>query len=288
MPLSLNNILLLRRKIVCTSGKGGNGALSRLPTSRPKGRGGNGGSILVQGNVNIYTLKNLAPSHVIAPDGNNGHLYSRGARGQNIVLPVPYNSLISYVTEDGDKIESIYIDSSDQHMLIEGGRGGFGSGNGTDGTKNDNTGFPGSSSTIQIDLFPSSTIHLISPYSWLNNMVLQHALSCRTCVLDHHKSLYGFYIDQDFNRVKVVSSTFDNDFYRQALRNARHNVLVIDDTLDPDRYLTLLDEVDNLTVMVVAELDAMSHQDTRIVTIPYKLITTSLIRETFYSIYKCT
>ena len=122
-------------KINCRSGNGGAGSVhlhrDKL-TARggpDGGNGGDGGSIYIKGNSQLWTLLHLKyRKHIIADDGQNGAGNNMsGAAGKDIIIEVPLGTLakdfdsgevISEITEEG-QIET----------LLKGGRGGMGNAN---------------------------------------------------------------------------------------------------------------------------------------------------------------
>ena len=119
-------------KIYCRSGKGGPGSahLRRekyLPKGGPDGGdGGRGGSIVMKGNAQLWTLLHLRyMRHVIAENGMPGGAQrSTGANGKDIVIEVPAGT-IARNAETGDIIGEI-TDDGQTVTLLEGGRGGLG------------------------------------------------------------------------------------------------------------------------------------------------------------------
>lgn len=88
-------------KLFCRSGKGGAGSVHfRREKSAPKGGpdggdGGKGGSIILRGNRNMWTLLHLKyKRHIFASDGGNGSgSNSTGADGDNIIIDVPLGTV---------------------------------------------------------------------------------------------------------------------------------------------------------------------------------------------------
>lgn len=119
-------------KIYFKSGKGGNGAVSWrrekfVPKGGPNGGdGGEGGSIYVKGNKQLWTLLDLKyRKYISAEDAGNGQDNNKkGRNGTNIVLDVPLGTIlidaetqetIGEITEEGQEI-----------LILKGGRGGKG------------------------------------------------------------------------------------------------------------------------------------------------------------------
>lgn len=118
--------------IYCRSGKGGRGCshLHRakyIPKGGPDGGdGGKGGSVILHGNRNYWTLLHLRyQRHVFATDGQAGaENKSFGKDGQNAVIEVPMGTVV-YDAETGEYL--CEITEHDQNVvLLKGGRGGLG------------------------------------------------------------------------------------------------------------------------------------------------------------------
>ena len=119
-------------KIYCRSGKGGAGSMhfhraKYLPKGGPDGGdGGKGGSIILRGNRNLWTLLHLKyQKHIMATDGGKGgESRSFGKDGEDKVIEVPCGTVVY----DGDTGE--YICEVREHgenvVLLKGGRGGLG------------------------------------------------------------------------------------------------------------------------------------------------------------------
>lgn len=119
-------------KICCRSGKGGAGSAhfyraKYIPKGGPDGGdGGKGGSIIVRGNDQVWTLLPLKyRKHVIASNGGNGARNNRtGADGQDEILEVPLGT-IAKDAETG-KVEFEITEHGEEYVLVPGGRGGKG------------------------------------------------------------------------------------------------------------------------------------------------------------------
>ncbi|MGL5205119.1 MAG: GTPase ObgE [Metamycoplasmataceae bacterium] len=111
------------------AGKGGNGIVSfrreaRVAFGGPDGGdGGNGGSVYFQGSSGMNTLLTLhILKHVRGEDGESGgpkNMY--GARGKDVVIKVPYGTLVF----EGEKLLHDIIDDK-KYLIAKGGRGGHG------------------------------------------------------------------------------------------------------------------------------------------------------------------
>ncbi len=118
--------------IYCRSGKGGRGCshLHRakyIPKGGPDGGdGGKGGSVILHGNRNYWTLLHLRfQRHVFATDGQaGGENKSFGKDGQDAVIEVPMGTVV-YDAETGEYLAEI-TDDNQRVVLLKGGRGGLG------------------------------------------------------------------------------------------------------------------------------------------------------------------
>ena len=118
--------------IYCRSGKGGRGCshLHRakyVPKGGPDGGdGGKGGSVILHGNRNYWTLLHLRyQRHVFATDGQPGaENKSFGKDGQDAVIEVPMGTVV-YDAENGEYLCEI-TEHDQKVVLLKGGRGGLG------------------------------------------------------------------------------------------------------------------------------------------------------------------
>lgn len=122
-------------KIYCRSGKGGAGSMhfhraKYLPKGGPDGGdGGRGGSIILHGNRNLWTLLHLKyQKHIMATDGGRGgESRSSGKDGEDCIIEVPCGTVVY----DGDTGE--YLCEVREHdervVLLRGGKGGLGNWN---------------------------------------------------------------------------------------------------------------------------------------------------------------
>lgn len=114
------------------SGKGGAGCLhfhreKFVPKGGPDGGdGGKGGSVILKGNSQLWTLLHLKyRKHVSATDGGGGEGQNRtGADGQDEILEVPLGT-VARDAETGKQICEINHDG-EEFILTPGGRGGKG------------------------------------------------------------------------------------------------------------------------------------------------------------------
>jgi GTP-binding protein len=118
--------------ITVRSGKGGAGAMSfRRAKYEPKGGpdggdGGQGGSVLLRGDPQLYTLLDFRYNrHHFAESGQSGSGANKtGRSGEDIVLRVPLGTL----ARDGDteRVIGEVVEAGQEVTLARGGRGGKG------------------------------------------------------------------------------------------------------------------------------------------------------------------
>lgn len=119
-------------KIFCRSGKGGRGSAhlrhdKYIPNGGPDGGdGGKGGSVILRGCRNYWTLLHLRyERHAFAENGGNGGSSKCfGKDGQDIIIDVPCGT-VAYNAETGEYLCDI-TDDGQQEILLKGGRGGLG------------------------------------------------------------------------------------------------------------------------------------------------------------------
>ncbi len=119
-------------KIMFRSGNGGAGSVHfRREKFEPKGgpdggNGGKGGSIILEGDKQMWTLLPLRfRRHVFAEDGRNGgKSMSSGADGEDIIIKVPLGTVAKDV--ETEEIEFEITEHEEQRVLLPGGRGGMG------------------------------------------------------------------------------------------------------------------------------------------------------------------
>ena len=119
-------------KIYFTSGKGGDGAISWrkekfVPKGGPDGGdGGTGGSIILKGNTQLWTLLDLKYRKFIkAEHGQNGSGQRKtGKSGQNEILEVPLGTMVKDA-ETGELLGEV-VEDGEELILLEGGHGGKG------------------------------------------------------------------------------------------------------------------------------------------------------------------
>ena len=119
-------------KIYCRSGKGGAGCMhlhraKYLPKGGPDGGdGGKGGSIILEGNRNLWTLLHLKyQKHIMATDGGKGgQSRSFGKDGEDKIIEVPCGTVV-YDGVTGEFICEVK-EHKERVVLLKGGRGGLG------------------------------------------------------------------------------------------------------------------------------------------------------------------
>ena len=119
-------------KIYCRSGKGGKGSthmrrVKYIPKGGPDGGdGGRGGSVILRGNRNYWTLLHLKYNrHVIAGNGEAGSRNkSTGKAGEDKYIEVPCGTVV-YNAETGEYVCDV-TDDGQEVVLLKGGRGGLG------------------------------------------------------------------------------------------------------------------------------------------------------------------
>ena len=119
-------------KIYCRSGKGGAGCMhlhraKYLPKGGPDGGdGGKGGSVILRGNRNLWTLLHLKyQKHIFATDGGKGgQSRSFGKDGEDKIIEVPCGTVV-YDGETGEWICEVK-EHDERVVLLKGGRGGLG------------------------------------------------------------------------------------------------------------------------------------------------------------------
>lgn len=119
-------------KICCRSGKGGAGSVhfhrSKITAKGGPdgGDGGHGGSVILRGNAQLWTLLHLKyRKHVIAEPGVNGQGELRKGRdGKDEILEVPLGT-VAKDAETGEVMFEITQDGEEK-VLVPGGRGGKG------------------------------------------------------------------------------------------------------------------------------------------------------------------
>ena len=119
-------------RICCRSGKGGAGSRhmfrSRSVTEGGPdgGDGGRGGHVIIEGNVQLWTLLHLRyKKHIIASEGKaGGKSEATGAQGKDVIIQVPLGTVV----KDAETEEVLFeITEDGQRMILtEGGRGGRG------------------------------------------------------------------------------------------------------------------------------------------------------------------
>ena len=118
-------------KINVASGNGGSGSKhfrreKYITKGGPDGGdGGRGGHVILKGNKNLWTLISFKfKRHFKAEHGESGSKNrSAGAFGKDLIIPVPLGTVVYDSTNNQNIIE---IDDEQDHIIIEGGKGGKG------------------------------------------------------------------------------------------------------------------------------------------------------------------
>lgn len=119
-------------KIKLSAGKGGDGVISwrrekYLPKGGPYGgNGGDGGSIIIQSDPQIFALDDFRNRrHIAADNGQPGGSHNKqGRRGKDLILKVPCGTLIRE-SESGSLLYDL-TDPNESITLCAGGKGGRG------------------------------------------------------------------------------------------------------------------------------------------------------------------
>ena len=119
-------------KIYVRSGRGGAGSPHlKREKYRPKagpdgGDGGKGGSVILRGNKQYWTLLHLKyQKHIFAEDGVSGMRDMwHGSDGKDVIIDVPLGT----VAKDGETEEFLFeiTEDGEEKVLAKGGRGGLG------------------------------------------------------------------------------------------------------------------------------------------------------------------
>lgn len=119
-------------KLFFRSGNGGAGSAHLLRTAHdPKagpdgGDGGKGGSVILRGNRNLWTLLHLRyTKHVMAEDGTNGQgCQCFGKNGKNAYVEVPLGTIVK--DAETDEFIGEILEDGQEFVVLAGGRGGQG------------------------------------------------------------------------------------------------------------------------------------------------------------------
>jgi GTP-binding protein len=119
-------------KIICRSGKGGAGSSHFLRDKNTSkggpdgGDGGHGGSVIIKGNEQMWTLLHLRyKRHIFAEHGGWGSgNHSFGKDGQSSYIDVPLGT-IGKDAETGEILFEI-TENEQEHIIVKGGMGGRG------------------------------------------------------------------------------------------------------------------------------------------------------------------
>jgi GTP-binding protein len=119
-------------KICCRSGKGGAGSAHLFRDKLNSkggpdgGDGGPGGSVILKGNTQLWTLLHLKyRKHIICENGaNGGRGRKTGKTGADQILEVPLGT-VAKDAETGEVLFEI-VEDGQEEVLLAGGRGGLG------------------------------------------------------------------------------------------------------------------------------------------------------------------
>ncbi len=122
-------------RVYCKSGKGGAGSShfyrdGMTAKGGPDGGdGGRGGSVILHGNENIWTLLALRyRKHLFAKDGDNGAGKNcSGSAGDDIIVDVPLGTIARW--EETNEIVAEITTHGEKRAILKGGRGGLGNQN---------------------------------------------------------------------------------------------------------------------------------------------------------------
>ena len=119
-------------KFFARSGDGGSGSVhfrreKFVPKGGPDGGdGGTGGSIILRGNSQLWTLLHLKyKKHIKAEHGGAGEGAQKfGKNGENIILEVPIGTIAKNADNDEKLLE--ILEDGEEKVLLPGGKGGLG------------------------------------------------------------------------------------------------------------------------------------------------------------------
>lgn len=119
-------------KIFCKSGKGGGGSRSFFRDNLNSkggpdgGDGGAGGSIILRGNAQLWTLLHMKyKRHVFCENGGDGGKNNRtGKTADNVYIDVPLGT-VAKLDETFEQVAEIASDG-EEIVILKGGRGGLG------------------------------------------------------------------------------------------------------------------------------------------------------------------
>ncbi len=162
--------------ITIESGKGGDGMIAFDNNRKADGgNGGDGGSVYVIGDTNVYDLSKLSElKKVKAQDGENGNKNKKtGKNGDDLEIHLPLVTKI--FNQDGTELLTV-SKSNIKVKLLDGGKGGDGNftlrGDGWDGKMSRKKGGLGSIKDIKLELnFKSDAIFLGFPNAGKSSIV---------------------------------------------------------------------------------------------------------------------
>ncbi|MGL4252000.1 MAG: GTPase ObgE [Metamycoplasmataceae bacterium] len=175
------------------AGRGGNGIVSfrreaRVAFGGPDGGdGGDGGSVYFQGSSGMNTLLTLhIMKHIRGEDGESGgpkNMY--GARGKDVVIKVPYGTLVF----EGEKLLHDIVDDQ-KYLIAKGGRGGHGNtrfkSSKNNAPKISENGTFGETKNIRLELKVMADIGLVGKPSVGKSTILGILSNAKPKIADYH------------------------------------------------------------------------------------------------------
>lgn len=121
-----------RVTIDLVAGKGGNGVVAWrrekfIPKGGPSGgNGGKGGSIILESDVQVFSLEWFRNRRILKADNGNpgGHNNQQGRNGKDLILKVPCGTLVKDA-RTGEVLHD-FTEDKEQWVICSGGRGGRG------------------------------------------------------------------------------------------------------------------------------------------------------------------
>lgn len=124
-----------RVEIIVRAGNGGDGVVSFrrekfVPFGGPDGGdGGDGGDVVIMADYSVTDLRIFKRKRLYrAGDGSNGKGKKKhGKKGENLILPVPVGTVVSYKTQIGDNSLIADLEQPEKQVVVtKGGKGGMG------------------------------------------------------------------------------------------------------------------------------------------------------------------
>jgi len=191
-----------RARIFVAGGAGGDGSASfrreaHVPRGGPDGGdGADGGSVILEAMAGLTSLAELAGRpHVTAPAGGRGAGRRKsGARGRDVVLPVPPGTLVRMADPDRDPDRASQplgelLQPGDRLVVARGGRGGRGNLHFVSPTHRAPThadkGLPGESGWIELELKLIADVGLVGAPNAGKSTLLAALTDARPKVADY-------------------------------------------------------------------------------------------------------